>query len=89
MKDICKGCHEKVMVIEYINNGVNHGVYCVDCMTCCRCGTILSVNRLAYMDVHTDMKTGKMGKISVPARWCEACIKKDPKEPEISYGNST
>ena len=85
MIDKCKGCNETLTVVEYINNGVNHGLYCVDCMTCCRCGTILPIDRLAYMDIYTDKKTGNMAAMSVPTRWCVKCIKKDPQEPIISY----
>ena len=83
MKDICTGCSEKLFVVEYIDNEVIKGNYCIDCMTCSSCGEVLPSERLAFMQVYT-MKDGKSGMMSIPARECVECIRSG-KEWKDSY----
>tara|TARA_R110000824_G_scaffold273663_1_gene462180 strand:+ start:525 stop:764 length:240 start_codon:yes stop_codon:yes gene_type:complete len=72
MIGMCTGCEENVFVVEYINNGENKGNYCVDCMTCCGCGKILSSDKLAFMQSYT--VKDKQGRLSIPAKECDSCI---------------
>ena len=72
MKDYCTGCGEELSVVEYINDGVINGNYCLDCMTCSLCGEILPADRLAFMQLY--QIKGQTAMMSVPAKECAHCI---------------
>ena len=84
MIGICEGCEQEGTVTEYVyidgkGKSETQGIFCPDCMCCSYCGEVLEPHRLAFMD--TVQIKGMGIRMSVPARWCAACVRDCPDDP--------